>query len=249
MPKISIITISFNSDQHLEETIQSVIAQTYSNIEYIVVDGGSTDTTLDIIRRHEQHIDRWISEPDDGISDAMNKGVSLATGDFIYFLHSDDYLGNNDAIEEACRHLSETDDVFLFSIYLELDGKISLHRPRGFNTWLLFKNGIYHQSTICSKRLFDEIGLFDPSFQIAMDYDFFLRAYKSGKGAVSVNMPLGTMRLTGISSQTDWDSLHERFSEQQRVHAKNCDSTFMRIVYGIYSPLYWSYRRMRSLLS
>ena len=92
MFKISIITITFNSEEHLEQTIESVAAQTYPSIEYIIVDGGSTDGTLDIIKRHEEDIDRWISEPDDGIADAFNKGIALATGDFVYFLNSDDYL-------------------------------------------------------------------------------------------------------------------------------------------------------------
>jgi glycosyltransferase involved in cell wall biosynthesis len=142
MHKLSIITITFNSEEYLDHTIRSVAAQTYPNFEYIVVDGASTDGTLDIIKRHEQHIDRWVSEPDGGIADAMNKGVAIATGDFVYFLHSDDYLGSDEALSEACRHLTEVDDVFLFNIYLEKDGNKSLHRPRGFNAWLQFKTGV-----------------------------------------------------------------------------------------------------------
>jgi glycosyltransferase involved in cell wall biosynthesis len=153
MFKISIITITYNSAEHLEQTIQSVATQSYPHIEYIIVDGGSTDGTLDIIKRHEQHLDNWVSEPDEGISDAMNKGVALASGDFVYFLHSDDYLGSSNAISTACSYLTRSDDVFLFNIYLEKAGKRTLHRPRGFNPWLQFKNGIFHQSAFCSKRL------------------------------------------------------------------------------------------------
>ncbi len=249
MFKISIVTITFNSEEYLEQTIQSVVAQTYPNIEYIVIDGGSTDGTLDIIRRYERHIDRWISEPDDGIADAMNKGISHATGDFLYFLHSDDYLGSNSAISEACQHLNDLDDVFLFSIYLEKDGKRNLHRPRGFNVWLNFKTGVFHQSAICSKRLFETLGLFDTDFRIGMDYDFFLRAYKQGIDAITFDLSLGTMRLTGVSSQTDWPSLRRRFAEERRVQLKNCKSAWMRFLYAFYWLLYWPYRRIRSLAS
>jgi glycosyltransferase involved in cell wall biosynthesis len=106
MHKLSIVTISFNSEQYLEQTIRSVIGQSYANIEYVVVDGGSNDGTLDIIRKYDSEIDRWISEPDAGIADAMNKALSLTTGDFVYFLHSDDYLEGDDAIEKASRHLT-----------------------------------------------------------------------------------------------------------------------------------------------
>ncbi len=249
MFKISIITITYNSEEHLEQTIQSVAAQTYSNIEHIVIDGGSTDGTLDIIKRHEQHLDYWASEPDDGIADAMNKGIALASGDFVYFLHSDDYLGSNDAISKACGYLTRKDDVFLFNIYLEKAGKRKLHRPRGFNAWLQFKTGVYHQSAICSKRLFQEIGLFDTDFRIAMDHDFFLRAYKRGITAVKVDLPLGTMRMTGVSSQTDWPSLKRRFLEERRVQLKNCETVGMRLLYEVFWVLYWPYRRLRSMAS
>ena len=89
-PKITIVTITYNAERYLEQTITSVIEQTYTNREYIVVDGNSSDGTLDIIKKYESEIDNWISEPDNGIADAMNKGIDLATGDYILFLHSDD---------------------------------------------------------------------------------------------------------------------------------------------------------------
>ena len=90
-PLISIVTVVLNDAKHLEQAIKSVLGQTYDNIEYLIIDGGSTDGTLDIIRKHEKAIDYWVSEPDSGIYDAMNKGVSLATGDLIALLNSDDW--------------------------------------------------------------------------------------------------------------------------------------------------------------
>jgi len=247
MRKLSIVTITFNSEQYLEQTIRSVIGQSYADIEYIVVDGGSNDGTLDIIRKYDSEIDRWISEPDEGIADAMNKALSLATGDFVYFLHSDDYLDFDDAIEKASRHLTTEEDIFLFSIYLEKDGERVLRRPRGFNAWINFKTGVYHQSVICSKSLFEKIGPFDTDFRIAMDYDFFLRAYRRGIKTRVIDLPLATMRLIGVSSQNDWPSLRERFADERKLHRKNCQSAGMRLVYAAYWLLYLPYRRLRHL--
>ena len=99
-PKVSIITVVYNGIEFLEETIKSVISQTYPNIEYIIVDGGSTDGTLDIIKKYEAHITKWISEPDKGIYDAMNKGIDLATGDWQNFLNAGDSFVSNDVLEK-----------------------------------------------------------------------------------------------------------------------------------------------------
>ena len=245
MHKLSIVTITWNSEKFLEQTIQSVVAQSYPGIEYIVVDGGSTDGTLAIIQKYEEHIDRWISEPDDGIADAMNKAIGLATGEYVYFLHSDDYLESESSIHDACQHFVKDKDIFLFNIYLEKDGDKAMHKPRGLNLWLNFKTGVFHQSAICRKSLFERIGLFDKNLRIGMDYDLFLRAYKRGVDALRIDIPIATMRLTGISSRTDWQSLLERFGEERAIQHKNRSSSWMRFVYAVWWALYLPYRRIR----
>ena len=245
--KISIITITLNSERYLEQTITSVTNQSYRNIEYIIIDGGSTDRTLDIIRKYDNKIDRCISEPDDGIADAMNKGVSLSTGDYILFLHSDDYLLNSKVLEHAAPFLRKPYDIAMFSIVLENNGKKSLAAPRGLNWWTNFKTGIFHQSAFCSKELFRKIGPFDTKFHIVMDYDFFLRAYKANITIKIVTFPLSLMRLVGLSSQQNWPSLKERFKEERMVHTKNCENSWMRLLYGIYWSLYFPYRKICSL--
>ena len=249
MSQLSIVTICFNSEEHLEQTIRGVIAQSYEDFEYIIVDGGSTDGTLDIIRKYEEHIDRWVSEPDDGIADAMNKAIDLATGEFIYFLHSDDYLESDASIADACRHLDDDNDIFLFSIFLEKDGNKTLHRPRGLNWWLNIKTGVFHQAAFCRKSLFERIGRFDAGFRIGMDYDFFLRAYKQGVTALRADIPVSTMRLIGISSRTDWPALLERFGEERAIQQKNNRSLWMRLVYAAWWFLYLPYRRVRFALA
>lgn len=247
MHRLSIVTVTYNSARYLEDTLRSVSDQTWSGIEYIVVDGGSTDGSIDIIKRYEARIDKWISEPDEGISDAMNKGIALASGEFIYFLHSDDYLESSTAIEQACAQLEPGRDIFLFSIYLDKNGEKTLRRPRGFSWWTNFKTGVYHQSVICRKSLFDEIGGFDTGLRIAMDYDFFLRAYRHGARTRTADIALATMRLVGISSRTDWPSLSERFREERMIHSKQRRSNWMLPVYAVYWMLYLPYRRLRHL--
>jgi glycosyltransferase involved in cell wall biosynthesis len=98
---ISVITVVYNGQDYLEETIQTVLKQTYQNKEYIIIDGGSLDDTVEIIKKYEDSIDYWISEPDNGIADAMNKGLKVAQGDYILFLHSDDYFLENNTLEKA----------------------------------------------------------------------------------------------------------------------------------------------------
>ena len=193
--KISIITITLNAKRCLEQTIASVVNQTYSNREYIIVDGGSTDGTLDIIKKYESEIDNWISEPDNGIADAMNKGIDLATGDYILFLHSDDYLINSSVLDRASEYLGDRFDIFFFQVLHDINGQNQVSSNRSLGWLTNFKMGSCHQGQLCSRKLFQRIGKFDTSFKIDMDYDLILRAYRAGASCNSVNMPLAVMRL------------------------------------------------------
>lgn len=240
--KISIITISYNSSQYIEQTILSVVNQTCPDKEYIVVDGCSTDGTIDIIKKYQNQIDKWVSESDNGIADAMNKGLALATGDFVIFLHSDDYFVDENVLSAAAAHLSAGYEIFLFNIFLSNNGEKRLFRSRGLNWWMNLKTGVFHQSVICAKTLFGRIGDFDTGFWIAMDYDFFLRAYRARVKAKKIDLPLSVMRLCGLSSQLDWPSLRERFREQHLVHMKNCPLIWLKPLYYLYSQLYKFYR-------
>lgn len=246
--KISIITISYNSASYIEQTIESVCEQTFQNKEYIVVDGGSTDGTVEIIKKYEDKIDKWVSEPDHGIADAMNKGLALASGDFVIFLHSDDYFLDENVLTVASAHLSTDCEIFLFDIWLMKNGESRLFVPRGLNWWMNFKTGVFHQSAFCSRSLFAGIGNFDPGLRIAMDYDFFLRAYRAGVRAKKIGLPLSVMRLCGLSSQLDWPSLRERFREERRIHMKNSPSIPLRLLYLIYWSFYPLYRYCKPCL-
>lgn len=241
-PLISIITISLNSEKHIEQTILSVLNQTYKNIEYIVIDGASTDRTPEIINKYKNQIDHFISESDEGIADAMNKGAAIATGDYVLFLHSDDYFKNNTCLENALEFLDETTDILACNI--RFGRQFRRQRPRGFTFWINFKQGIYHQGALCRRSLIKELNGFDKQFRIAMDYDFFLRAYQSRATLTKVPVVLTVMRDTGISSRTDWKNLEFRFDEEKRVHEKNCCSLTISVLYKVYWFLYPPYRRV-----
>ena len=244
-PLVSILTIVYNGENYLEQTIKSVIEQTYSNIEYIIIDGNSNDGTLDIIKKYEDCIDYWISGGDDGISDAMNKGLSLSSGEYIVFIHSDDYLINSTCVEEVITQ-REGYDIIICDVLFGSESKRLVSRE--FNFWMNFKIGICHQGAICKRSVFYCVGVFDRVFKITMDYDLFLRAYHHGLSVKKVPIILSMMRDTGISSKQDWTSLLQRFNEEKKVHYKNCSSNLMYCCYFLYWFLYPKYRLIKQVL-
>lgn len=242
-PLISVITVTLNSEKYLVDTINSVASQTYQNIEHIIIDGGSKDQTIPIIKDHENSISKWISEQDDGISDAMNKGINLSSGDYIIFLHSDDYFISTDVITKAVRFLNKKNHIYLFKVKLDDGNKQTYSSTRNLGPLTNFKMGSCHQGHICSKHLFDDIGKFSSRLKITMDYDLILRAYRAGYKSVSINMVLSHMRLIGISSQSDWEGLSRRFSEEKAVHNINAKTLSQVILYKLYWPIYITYRK------
>jgi len=247
MPKISVITVCFNAEKHIEQTIKSVIEQKDCDIEYIIIDGASTDSTQQVIQKYESGITKWISEPDKGIADAMNKGVKLATGDYLMFLNADDYFQMPDAIAVAASYMEEGKDIYIYdTIFLKKEGGIRRHSG-DFGKRINFK-GICHQGVLCKRDLFQKIGGFDISFKICMDYNFFMRAYRFGATGQYINEVLSVMRDGGLSSRQDWLSLKERFAEEERVHLENNSSIFMKLMYTVYWALYLPYRKVCSVI-
>lgn len=178
MPKISVITVCFNAEKYIEQTIQSVIKQVGVDFEYIIIDGESTDSTVEIIKKYESDLTVWISEPDNGIADAMNKGISCASGDYVLFLHADDYLVSSDSMTKAIDYLeNNTDiDVYAFDILYQSSNEQTIKETRPFGLLTYFKTHVMHQGALCSKKILEKLGGFNASYEIAMDYDFFLRA-------------------------------------------------------------------------
>lgn len=248
-PKFSIVTITFNAQTYLEDTINSVLAQTYPFIEYIIIDGQSTDGTLDIIRKYAPRLTKWISEPDNGIADAMNKGLNLTSGEFILFLHADDYFMQKTSLADAVEFMRGDFDIFAFTVFMRTQNGGFYAKPWNFNGYTAFKEPFRHQGAFCRRELFAKIGLFDTQFKIGMDYDFFLRAYRSNGRVKTVDYPLAVMRDTGVSSRRDWPALRQRFDEERTIHFKNCTRSWARFGYSIYWALYFPYRWFRAVIS
>jgi glycosyltransferase involved in cell wall biosynthesis len=243
-----VVTVVYNGEAFLEQTIQSVLHQSYKSLEYIVIDGASTDGSLDIVRRYSDSIEYWVSEPDSGIAEAMNKGIRVARGDYVLFIHADDYLLNEQAIEMALSTMSATCTIAAFAILFQQRDVTTTWVPRGFNVWLNFKTVLPHQGVLCARRLFEELGLFDTHFRIAMDYEFWLRAYRHGVIPETHALPITVMRATGVSSRLDWPSLARRFDEERRAQRKHLSASLMKPVYAVYWFVYLRYRFLRCRL-
>ena len=187
--KVSIVTICRNAVETIEETLKAVAAQTYPNIEYIVVDGGSEDGTLAVCDRYQSTITTLVSEPDDGIYNAMNKGIGLATGDFVYFANADDYLFDANVIHNLVAFIQEhpEGDVVYGSHEARFPGTgvpTSIHTPTSADQMLdaiiCFKGGCLLQpATIFRRTVFDQVGSFSEDYGIASDYKWFLDALQN----------------------------------------------------------------------
>jgi glycosyltransferase involved in cell wall biosynthesis len=209
----TIITPTFNSREFLDETIRSVLSQEWNDFEYILVDGDSTDGTLDIIREHAARDGRirWVSEPDDGIADAFNKGIALARGELVGIINSDDtYLpGALAAVAESFRAHPEC-DVFHGDM-LRLKGDRVLFRlvPADVETHIWREMPLNHPTVFVTRRAYETVGLFDSKVRIAMDYDLMLRLYKGGGRFHYIGTPLAAMRYGGASDTKYLEGLRE----------------------------------------
>lgn len=180
-PLITLITVVFNSAATLEHTIRSVIEQTYANVEYIVIDGGSTDGTVDIIRRYESSIDYWVSEKDAGIYDALNKGIALANGNYIGLLHSDDFFASSSVLEIVAAHFKARNVDAVFSCLdivdpANQDRVLRKYRISTFSPFML-RIGVMpaHPTFYCRKSCYEKAGLYRTDYRIAADFEMLAR--------------------------------------------------------------------------
>ncbi len=207
--KISIITVAYNSVATIADTLASVAAQTHPDLEHIVVDGASTDETLAVLRERGGHVARLISEPDGGIYDAMNKGLALATGDFIGFLNADDILAMPNTVEVIARAaaMPGTSAVYGDLVYVRQDRPDELlryWRSGSFSpTRLRFGWMPPHPTFYVSRSLLSQLGGFDTSLRIAADYDFMLRCLRDPDlHACYIPEVLVKMRMGGVSNRS-----------------------------------------------
>jgi glycosyltransferase involved in cell wall biosynthesis len=205
-PLISVITVVFNNEKHIEQSIQSVINQTCRDFEYIVIDGKSTDKTLDIIKKYGKDVDMLICEADEGLYFAMNKGILKSSGKYVYFLNSDDYFFDSDVLKDVSEFLKTvepdiviglTDVLFQNPNYLK-EEKIKFSRKN-------LRNGIQpmHSGSFFNRNLIFELGLFDTKYKSAADFDMFCKAYVKNVSFGNINRKIAVFRDGGYSSTTN----------------------------------------------
>jgi len=242
---VSVITVAKDAAATLPATIASVLEQTGVDVEYIIIDGGSDDGSKAILECFEEHVDIIVSEPDDGIADAMNKGLSLAHGEWILFLGADDRFMSSTSLADLFGHATRCGaDILSGSVLIEQTaGEAVRLDPRGFDYRANFKTPLLHQGALCRRRVFSALGGFDTSLTITMDYDFFLRAYRAGEQVCVVDELVAVMGAGGIGSRTDWPVLQRRFREEQWVRLRHCESVWLRLFFRVLFVCYLGYRR------
>lgn len=223
--KVSVITVCYNSREYIGKAIESVLNQSYKNIEYIIIDGGSTDGTIDIIRGYESIFDgrmKWISEPDNGIYDAMNKGIKISSGQIIGILNSDDWY-ENDAVETVVEHFSKEENIDI------VHGKVNIVDSNGkFIREMYLKRNAYdfkysefmpicHPTAFVKRDVYTNKGLFSTKYKIAADYDFILRCINNNLHITFVDKVITNFRDGGISNKRVYLS----YWEATRVNMEN----------------------------
>ena len=214
MPTISIITVVYNGEDTIQRTIDSIKNQSYKNIEYIIIDGLSKDNTVEIIKKNSEFVTKFISEPDNGLYDAMNKALEMATGDYVWFINSGDEIANSDVLSNVFTN-SENADIYYGDTLIVDDngeeiGKRRLQPPKEL-TWKDFKKGmvVSHQSIIIKR---DITRKYDLNYRFSADFDWVLYALKKSKKNVNTQIVLSKFLDGGLTKQNIIPGLKERFS-------------------------------------
>lgn len=202
LPKITVVTVCFNVKDEIEETILSVINQTYPNIEYIVIDGGSTDGTVDVIKKYADRIDYWVSEPDKGIYDAMNKGIDAASGDYINFMNAGDKFYDNETVKSAINLFSEKADVIYGDSISKDHDKLTFFKA-GDNLNELDLKPIYRHNASFTKLTIHKDLPFDLSksdeFKYGLDFNQIWHLFKNNKEFHHIDLPIVIFKKEGVS--------------------------------------------------
>ena len=205
--KISVVTVVLNAVQCIERCVSSVVGQTYDGVEYLVLDGGSTDGTLDVLERYRDRIDHLVSEPDRGLYHAMNKGIHAATGDYVYFLNSDDYFCDQGVVADvaaAIRRNPKAD--LIYGDVLMRSGDQLVRKPQVpvLTRESLCRKGFCHQALFARRELLARTGGFSEQYRIVADGDWLARALAAGATGLHLERDIAVFALDGLSGSCNW---------------------------------------------
>lgn len=205
MPKLSIITVNLNNLDGLKKTVSSVLNQTYKDFEFIIIDGGSTDGSKEYINQISEHLTLWVSEPDKGIYNAMNKGIRMAKGDYTSFLNSGDIFFDNQTLEHFISETDENIDIYYGDVIWDLVRKKKLiPAPKKLSYSHFLTDNICHQSAFIKRSLFDEIFYYNEDFKTISDWEFFIYAVcKSEVSTKHLGKVVSIYDTSGVSSFTE----------------------------------------------
>ncbi len=207
MPKLSIITVNLNNAKGLQKTIESVINQTFTDYEYIIIDGGSTDDSKEIIEKYADKITYWVSEPDKGIYNGMNKGIKISAGEWVYLLNSGDWFYNDDVLNDIFKRNINVAIIY-GNVFFEKD-KI-IHAGK-FNQYKLMWKNICHQSIFFKKTIFKEIGFFNEKYKIVADWEHNIKWFTNRRIKQKyLNSIIANYEQGGISQNTDMEFIKDR---------------------------------------
>lgn len=201
MKKLSIITICYNIKDEIERTCESIVNQTWKDFEWIVVDGGSTDGTVDVLNKYKKHMTVFISEPDKGVYNAMNKGIKLAKGEWLNFMNGGDCFAENDVLEKVFKDKKYEADILYANLYL-LDKGLKQNKtyPKRIDKNHFYNGNICHQSSFIKRELFDEFGLYDETYKICADYEKWVIYASNNKKFQYLDIFSSIFYLGGISA-------------------------------------------------
>lgn len=172
--KLSIITINLNNASGLKDTVESVIAQTFNDFEYLIIDGGSIDDSIKVIKENEKKINYWVSEKDSGIYDAINKGIKAAKGEYLYFLNSGDQFYSKETLSHVTKDFESFDFIFGSIVLKYRRGNYIDKPPSKLSFSYLVRHGINHQATFTKKSWFNNYGIYDPNFKYTSDWKYLI---------------------------------------------------------------------------
>ena len=235
MTKISIITVVYNSEKYIRRTIESIVGQDYPGVEYIVIDGKSKDTTMQIVNEYRDRIAVVVSEPDKGLYDAMNKGLRLATGSYVLYINSGDALSSPTLLSDIFNNVPADSDVIYGDTQItDEDGNIlhnRRHRPPEQLTWRDYKRGmlVCHQSFIAKRTLCDE---YDTNYRYAADYDWCLNILLKSRVVTNYGKDISLFMDGGQTKRTIVPGLKERYRIMCKYYGK-AKATFWNFILGV----------------